>query len=129
MLAGGTLAGGGLAWAADTSYAVKLDVSSAKRGQKSLAKLLISPGTGYHMNKDYPMHVTVVVPAGLVVDKASQTAKDAIRLEEAGAEFDFSFTPAEVGQKTVTGEVKFAVCSASSCDPKKEKLSFVIDVK
>ena len=71
----------------------------------------------------------MVAPAGVTVDKPKQTAKDAIKLEEAGADFDVTFTPSEPGQKTFTGELKFAVCSANSCDPKKQALNFTVDVK
>jgi hypothetical protein len=53
----------------------------------------------------------------------------AVKLEEGGAEFDVAFTSADAGKKTFSGEFKFAVCSASTCDPKKEKLSFTVEVK
>jgi hypothetical protein len=131
---------GQLAWAGtppvnpsskDPSYALRLETPPAKKGQKGLAKIHIAPGAGFHMNKDYPLQITVVAPTGLAVEKPKQTAKDAVRLEEAGADFDVAYTvdaAATAGAKVVTGELKFAVCSASSCDPKREKLSFTITV-
>jgi hypothetical protein len=123
------LVGGRTAHAADASYALRLEVPPAKRGQKGVARIHIAPGAGFHMNRDYPMVVSVVAPAGLAIERPKQTAKDAVKLEEAGVDFDVAYTASEAGAKLVTGELKFAVCNASSCDPKKEKLSFTIDVK
>jgi hypothetical protein len=114
---------------ADESYAVKIDAPPAKRAQRSVAKIHIAPGAGFHVNKDFPTSVTLSdVPAGVAVDKPKQTARDAIRLEDAGAEFDVAFTASAAGKKTFAGELKFAVCSASSCNPKREKISFTVDV-
>jgi len=114
--------------AADASFSVKVDAPAAKKAAPGKVHVHIAPGSGFHMNKDYPTSVTVVAPAGVTVEKAKLTAGD-IKLVEAGADFDVSFTAADAGKKTFEGELKFAVCSATSCDPKKEKLSFVVEVK
>jgi hypothetical protein len=112
------------------SYVLKVDAPAAKAGQKGVAKVHITPGAGYHMNKEYPTSlVFTAVPAGVLVDKMKLTAKDAAKFEEAGAEFDVAYTAAQPGKKVVTGELKFAVCSATTCDPKKSNVSFEIDVK
>lgn len=125
----GLLFSAGSALAGDSSYVVKVEVASVKRGEKAVAKIHITPGAGFHVNKDYPAQVAVIAPQGITIEKPKQTAKDAIKLEESGVEFDVAFTSAEAGHKTMTGDLKFAVCSPSTCDPKKEKLSFSFDVK
>jgi hypothetical protein len=114
---------------ADSSFAVKVSAPPATHQQRAVAKIHIAPGAGFHVNKDYPTVVSVVAPTGVTVEKARQTAKDALRMEEAGADFEVAFTPAEPGKKLFTGELKFAVCSANSCDPKKERLAFTVEVK
>jgi hypothetical protein len=114
----------------EAAYVLKVETSPAKKGQKSVAKVKITPGAGYHMNKEYPTSLVLsAVPSGVLVDKMKLTMKDAAKWEEAGGEFDVSYTAAEAGKKTVTGEIKFAVCSATTCDPKKSNVSFEIDVK
>ena len=114
----------------EASYALKVEAPPAKKGQKAVAKVKITPGAGYHMNKEYPTSLVLsAVPAGVMVDKMKQTMKDAAKWEEAGGEFDIAYTAAEPGKKTVSGEIKFAVCSANTCDPKKSTVSFDIDVK
>jgi hypothetical protein len=116
--------------AQETSYTLKVDAPAAKKGQKAVAKIKITPGSGYHMNKEYPTSLTLNgVPAGVTVDKTKFTGKDAAKWEEQGGEFDVGYTAAAAGKKVVTGELKFAVCSATTCDPKKSAVSFEIDVK
>ena len=113
-----------------SSYLLKVEAPPAKKGQKSVAKVKITPGAGFHMNKEYPTSLVLsTVPAGVTVDKMKQTMKDAAKWDEAGGEFDVAYTAAEPGKKIVTGEIKFAVCSANTCDPKKSNVSFEIDVK
>jgi hypothetical protein len=112
------------------SYVLKVEAPPAKKGQKAVAKVKITPAAGYHMNKEYPTSLVLSsVPAGVLVDKIKQTAKDAAKWEEAEGEFDVAYTAADAGKKTVSGEIKFAVCSATTCDPKKSNVSFEIDVK
>jgi hypothetical protein len=112
------------------SYVLKVEAPPAKKGQKSVAKIRITPGAGYHMNKEYPTSLVLsTVPAGVTVDKMKQTMKDAAKWEEAGGEFDVAYTAAAPGKQVVSGEIKFAVCSANTCDPKKSNVSFEIDVK
>ena len=108
---------------ADPSYNLKIDAPSAKKAQKAVVKIQITPGAGFHVNKDYPAKLKVEAPAGVKVDPTQQT------ITEQAAEFDLPFTADATGKQTFTGELKFAVCSASSCDPKKEKLTFTVDVK
>ncbi len=113
-----------------SAYVLKVEAPPAKKGQKAVAKIHITPGSGYHMNKEYPTSLTLSsVPAGVTVDKTKQTMKDAAKWEEAGGEFDVAYTAAAPGKKTVSGEIKFAVCSANTCDPQRSNVSFEIDVK
>lgn len=118
-----------LASAADPSYALKLEVPPAKKGQRTVVKVHIAPGAGYHMNKDFPTSLALTPPAGVTVEKPKQGVKDAARFEEAGADFEVALTAAEPGSKVVTGDLKFAVCTATTCDPKREKVSFTVEVK
>lgn len=114
----------------EAAYVLKVDAPPAKKGQKSVAKVHIKPGAGYHMNKEYPTSLVLSsVPSGVTVDKMKLTMKDAAKWEESEGEFDIAYTAAQAGKKTVSGEIKFAVCSATTCDPKKSNVSFEIDVK
>ena len=39
---------------ADSAYVLKVEAPAAKKGQKAVAKVHITPGAGFHMNKEYP---------------------------------------------------------------------------
>lgn len=124
-----TLSQAGLAHAADPAFSIKLEVPPAKKGQRAVVHVHIAPGTGFHMNKDFPTSLALASPSGVVLEKAKQTAGDAAKFTDNGADFDVALTASEVGKKLVTGDLKFAVCSATSCDPKREKVSFTIEVQ
>jgi len=115
--------------AADMSFSLKYDVPPAKKGERTIVKVHLVPGAGYHVNKDFPTSLVIAPPVGLSVEKPRQAAKDATLLAEAGADFEVALTASEGGSKLVTGDFKFAVCSATSCDPKKEKVSFTVNIK
>ena len=120
---------GGVANAADSSFSLKYEVPVVKKGQRSIVKVHLVPGSGFHVNKDFPTSLVIAPPVGIAVEKPRQAGKDATLLGEAGADFEVALIASEAGSKLVTGDFKFAVCSATSCDPKKEKVSFTVDVK
>jgi hypothetical protein len=111
---------------ADSSFNIQIDAPAAQKAHKGVAKIHITPGAGFHVNKEFPAMMSVVAPAGVTVDKAKAPPT---KLEEAGCDFEVAYTPSEAGKKVFTGELKFAVCSANSCDPKKQALNFTVDVK
>jgi hypothetical protein len=113
----------------DASYVLKVEAPAAKKGQPAVAHVKITPGAGFHMNKEYPTSLALTPPAGVTLGKTKLTAKDAAKWEAEGGDFAVSYTAAQSGKQVVTGELKFAVCSESSCDPKKSNISFEIDVK
>ena len=113
---------------ADPSYALTIDAPSAKVGAPAQAHLKVTPGPGHHVNKDYPTSLKLTAPTGVELPKPNLTAKDG-KVEEAQAAFDVAFTAKEAGKKTFTGKLSFAVCTAETCEPHTEKVSFTVDVK
>jgi hypothetical protein len=102
---------------------------SASVGAAAAAQVVLKPTDGYHLNKDFPTHLEVTPPAGCEVDKAKQTPEDAARFEESGAEFAVRFTSRDAGAKRFTASFRFAVCTATTCVPKRETLAWNVDVK
>lgn len=116
---------------ADTdTYSIRVDLpEGAAAGQGSKVTVHVSPKPGWKLNQDFPTKLTVTPPAGVTVAKATQSAKDAAKFEEKAAAFEIDFTPASAGAKQFTADFKFAVCTESTCDPKKQALAFNVDVK
>src|SRR5438094_6177949 len=126
LVTGSLLLASSLAFA-DSAYVVKFETPPGKKAQKGVVKIHVSPGTGYHLNKDYPTAMTLsTVPKGVLVDKMKLTGQDAVKLDESGIDFELAYTSTEAGKKVFAGDLKFAVCSASSCDPKHETLNFTV---
>jgi len=110
----------------------KLDVkapASAKKGEKATTIVHIE-GTGkYHINEEYPTKLTITAPSGVKVEKATQTKADAKKFAKEGADFAIDFTSSETGKKSFTGELKFAWCATTDCNPATEKIAFDVEVK
>ena len=116
---------------ADTeSYTVKL-ASPAKvtTGSKGSATLEIIPKKGWHLNDEFPYKLTVAAPAGAKVAKPEQGKKDTVAFSHSSMKWAIDFQASAAGDKAFTGKVKFAVCTETSCDPKKEELAFNVKVE
>jgi len=98
-------------------------------GKSTRARVRLEPGTGYKINKDYPIKLEVTPPAGLDVERKTQRAPDAVRLDPQQALFEVAFTPKEAGRKEVTAVLGFSVCTPKACEIKKQSLAFSTDVR
>ncbi|APR82634.1 Hypothetical protein A7982_07983 [Minicystis rosea] len=115
---------------ADAKYSTVIKgPPSAKVGTKAAASIIVKPQGDYHMNADYPTTLTISAPDGVQLAKAKQTAKEAVKLDKSELEFQVVFTPESAGKKSFTGELRFAVCRDTDCNPQTEKVSFTVDVK
>lgn len=116
---------------ADTdTYSVRVELpDAAAKGAASAVALHVSPKPGWKLNLEFPTKLTVAPPAGVEVDKPTQKVADAATFAEQGAVFQIGFTAADPGSKQFTADFKFAVCTESTCDPKKQELAWAVDVK
>ena len=115
--------------ATSKEYALQIDPEEAKVGQESKVSIRVIPQGEWHMNLEYPAKLEITPPTGATVAKPKLEKGDAIKLDEQSLEFAVAFTPSEAGDKTFTGEFKFAVCQEEACVPKTEKLEFQVAVK
>jgi hypothetical protein len=117
-----------VALADGAAFNLSIDAPAAKVGAPAQAHLKVTPGPGHHVNKDYPTSLKLTAPAGVELAKPNLSDKDG-KVEEAQAAFDVLYTAKEAGKKTFTGKFSFAVCTAQTCEPHTEKVSFTVDVK
>jgi hypothetical protein len=114
----------------DKPYDLSIDKPEATVGAEGKVSIKIVPRGVWHLNLEFPTSLSVVPPAGVTVGKPTQKQADAVKFDEQSAEFAVSFTASEAGEKTFTGEFKFAVCEGEeACMQKTEKLEFVVAVK
>jgi hypothetical protein len=98
------------------------------KGADASVTLEVVPKPGWKLNKEFPTKLTIVPPAGVKVKKPEQTVADAVAFAEKAAHWSVDFQADSAGGKDFTGTFKFAVCTDTSCDPKKEQLAFNVAV-
>ena len=110
--------------------------ADAKAGAEAVAKIVVTPGSGYHVNTEYPIKLTLTQPDGVTLAKSSFVAGqrgnpkgDADALDEQQLAFAVKLTPAASGSYTVNGSFKFAVCDADRCLAKKENIAITVAAK
>ncbi len=95
-------------------------------GGEAVARLVILPGAGYKMNKEFPTKLTLEPPAGVTLAKLVFEPADAERFSEKELAFAVRMTAPAAGEYTIPGTLKFAVCTDTTCDPKKQKVALVL---
>ncbi len=108
----------------------------AKAGTETIAKIKVTPATGYHVNTEFPTKLTLTAPDGVTLAKAEFKAGgmdkgkgDADVFEEQSLELGIKLTAAKSGSFTINGTFKFAVCDKDSCRPKKETIAIQVAAK
>ena len=110
--------------------------ADAKAGAEAVAKIIVTPGSGYHVNTEYPIKLTLTSPAGVTLAKDKFVAGghdkavgDAAALDEKQLAFAVKLTPATSGSYTINGNFKFAVCDKDQCLPKQETIAIAVAAK
>lgn len=114
--------------AAGKSFTVRVAPVSAKVGEPARAQVLLVPGAGYHINQEYPTQLSLSPPSGVTLRKARLGKQDAA-ISEQQARFEVVATAAEAGKKVIPGELRFAVCTATACDPQKAPVVVTVEAK
>jgi len=109
-------------------YSVKVEAPDAQVGKLAHAQIRVFPGSGMHVNMEFPASLTVALPKG--VEGPSGKLKPN-QLDKSAASFDVGFTAREIGPKTFSGTVSFAICddAQTQCDPRREQVQFTVNVK
>ncbi|HTJ44590.1 MAG TPA: hypothetical protein VL463_20940 [Kofleriaceae bacterium] len=109
----------------DSSFNLQVAAPApVKAGAETIAHVVVTPGTGYHVNQEFPTKLVLTPPDGVKIAKAEQHKEDATTFNNDKLQFDVAMTPDKAGTYKVAGTLKFAVCTESSCDPKKREIAF-----
>ena len=109
-------------------YTLTIAKVSAVKGQPATAQVVIKPAAGYHINKDFPTSLKLNPPAGVTLAKAELKKADA-KLSETEGSFAVTLTAANAGAQKIPGELRFAVCTETTCDPQRSSVNIELDVK
>ncbi len=113
----------------DTSFTLTVDPLAGAAGAAVAGNLKIVPGKGFHVNQDFPVKLTLEAPAGVTLAKAVQEKPDATKFDDDNLIFNVKATAAVAGTYNIKGKFKFAVCTASTCDPKSVPVDIALAVK
>ena len=137
------LGASGLAFA-DSSYELKIDAPKAKKAQKGVAKIHVTPGAGFHVNKDYPTKFKAedianvefqgTDPAGKnVFSKAKNDfvlgPDDAAAKGPVTGWMTVTFKGKSAGAAKITGKLKLSVCNEANCQMETADVSVPVTVK
>jgi hypothetical protein len=110
--------------------------ADAKAGSEAVAKIVVTPGTGYHVNTEYPVKLTLTSPDGVTLAKTEYVAGghdkgkgDTETFDEKQLAIAVKLTPARSGSYTINGNFKFAVCDKDQCLAKKETIAIAVAAK
>lgn len=98
-------------------------------GQASSVSITLTPRSNYHVNQEYPIHVTLHAPAAVALQKTDLTRADALDFGEQVARFSVPFTPSAAGQHAVDADVDFAVCTPENCMPDRRTVRLALAVQ
>lgn len=115
---------------ADSSFALTVEQPSpVAAGGEVILRVRVTPGTGYKMNAEFPTKLTLEPTAGVEIGKTTLVLADAEKFDDNQLVFAVKASPMASGTYTVTGKIKFAVCTDATCDPKKRNVSFAVTGK
>ena len=115
---------------ADTAeYTIKLSApTKLSSGADGAATVEIVPKQGWKLNKDFPTKLALSAPGDVKVEKGEQTVPDAVAFGDKSGKWTFEFKTSQAGDKPFACKMKFAVCTDTTCDPKKEDLAWNVSV-
>lgn len=114
----------------DESYTLTIDAPDRlASGAEGTVRVSVVPKKGWKMSQEFPTKLDVQAPAGVTVTKAEQRVADAERFEDGGATWAIKVKASDAGTKSFQAKFKFAVCTETTCDPKKQELAWAIDVE
>jgi len=112
------------------SFAVSVEAPpTAEVGKAARARVRLEPGTGYKINKEYPIKLEVTPAGGVDVERKTLRKGDAVRLDAEQALFEVTFTARDAGKKDMKAVLGFSVCTPKACVVKKEPLAFSTDAR
>jgi len=97
-------------------------------GKEGTVEIVLNAKAPFHANQQYPYKFKTKEAAGV---KFAQPVfgKDAAKLEPSRVTMRVPFTPDGAGQRTVSGQFAFSVCTEETCLMEKRDLALVVDVK
>lgn len=93
-------------------------------GEESAVSFFIEPAEGWKMNKEFPSKIKVEAVDGIELSEL-----DGHMIVESAASFPSQLKATKALETEVEFELRFAVCTEATCDPKLEKIKIPVVAK
>ena len=114
----------------DSSYAFRLsNVTTLEVAKKEHIVLAVEPKSGYKMNNEFPTKLVLNCGSALSLPKGEWKIDDASEWDEKHGAFSVALQSKKAGQHSCKGQFNFAVCTESTCDPKRAAFEFALQSK
>jgi hypothetical protein len=97
-------------------------------GKEGTVEVVLDAKPPFHVNDQYPIKFKLKESPG-VKYPAPIVGKDKAKVEKMKATLPVAFVPESAGQRTVSGQFLFSVCTDENCLMEKRDLSLTVDVK
>lgn len=111
---------------ANEGFTITTHGGKGKANEQVTSVIKVTAKGAYHINKEYPHKVTLTAPEGVTIESAK--VKGNVD-SETQLSFVVKSTSAAAGKKDITAEVKFAVCTETTCEPAVEKVTLSVEAK
>ncbi len=107
----------------EDSFTIKVTNARASVGEAATIKVTVEAANGYHANDAYPNKIKdITATAGAKVSKDTVPG----RVDGTSVSYSVEVTPTKAGKAKVSGEIRFSVCNADSCQMKKIALDATV---
>ncbi len=114
----------------DGSYALRLsNVSTLEVEKIEHVVLAVEPKSGFKMNKEFPTKLVLDCGDSVSLPKEEWRMADASEWDEKHGAFSVALQSKKAGQHSCKGQFNFAVCTESTCDPKRTAFEFALQSK
>lgn len=110
-------------------FVVAVTAAPAVAGSLVAVTVVLTPSAGYKVNDEYPLSLQIQGPADVAVPKARLLRADATSVRHDRAVFTVPVTPKVAGDKALSFTFKFALCTTTTCEPRKQALGFTLRVR
>lgn len=115
----------GAAFAAD-AYSITTSGGKGKAKENITTHIKITSQDPYHINKEFSHKVTLTTPDGVAVENAK--VKGSVD-SDTQLTFVVVSKSEAAGKKEIKAEIRFAVCTETTCEPKTETRSLAIEAQ
>jgi len=98
-------------------------------GEKGKVLLVIRAKAPWHVDPRAPLTIKLEMPAGLTVEKAQLSRKDAVDAKAEFPRFEVPVTAAAAGKQEAKAHLKFFLCRDTICAQQQKTVALAVTVK